>query len=120
MLLIAALAVPVGVVSGCVAWALLRLIGLITNGVFYGRLDTRLVAPGVGHHSPAVLLLAPVTGGLVVGLIARYGSEKVRGHGMPEAIESILLGGSTVAPRVALLKPVSAAIAIGKRTSFQR
>jgi CIC family chloride channel protein len=118
MLLIAALAVPVGAVSACVAWGLLRLIGLITNGVFYGRLDTRLVAPGAVHHNPALLLLAPVAGGLVVGLMARYGSEKIRGHGMPEAIESILLGGSKVAPRVAVLKPVSAAIAIGTGGPF--
>ena len=118
MLLIASLALPVGAVSAVVAWALLRLIGLITNGVFYGRLDTRLVAPGAGHHNPAVLLLAPVAGGLVIGLLARYGSEKIRGHGMPEAIESILLGGSKIQPRVALLKPVSAAVAIGTGGPF--
>ncbi len=118
MLLIAALASLVGAVSAGVAWALLRLIGLITNGIFYGRLGTNLVAPGVGHHSPAVVLLAPVAGGLVIGLMARYGSEKIRGHGMPEAIEAILLGGSKVEPRVAILKPVSSAIAIGTGGPF--
>ncbi len=118
MLLIAALAVPVGAVSACVAWALLRLIGLITNAVFYHRVATRLVAPGVGHHNPAVILLAPIAGGLVIGVMARYGSEKIRGHGMPEAIEAILLGGSKVQPRVAVLKPVSAAIAIGTGGPF--
>jgi chloride channel protein, CIC family len=118
MLLIAALAVPVGAVSACVAWALLKLIGLITNAVFYDRLDTHLVAPGAEHHNPAVVLFAPIAGGLVIGLMARYGSEKIRGHGMPEAIESILLGGSKVQPRVAVLKPVSAAVAIGTGGPF--
>lgn len=118
MILIAALALPVGAVSAVVAWALLRLIGLITNAVFYHRVATDLVAPGVGHHNPAVVLLAPILGGLVIGLMARYGSEKIRGHGMPEAIEAILLGGSKVQPRVAVLKPVSSAIAIGTGGPF--
>jgi len=118
MLLITALALPIGAVSGCVAWVLLRLIGLITNAVFYGRVDSALVAPGVGHHNPFVVLLAPVAGGLVIGLMARFGSEKIRGHGMPEAIEAILLGGSKVQPRVAVLKPVSAAISIGTGGPF--
>jgi H+/Cl- antiporter ClcA len=118
MALITALALPIGAVSACVAWALLRLIGLITNAVFYRRVGTALVSPAVGSHSPWVVLLAPIGGGLVIGLMARYGSEKIRGHGMPEAIESILLGGSKVQPRVALLKPVSAAIAIGTGGPF--
>jgi CIC family chloride channel protein len=118
MLLIAGLAVPVGAASAVVAWALLRLIGLITNLIFYQRFDTALVAPGAGHHNPAVVLLAPVAGGLVIGLMARYGSEKIRGHGMPEAIEAILLGGSKIQPRVALLKPISSAIAIGTGGPF--
>ena len=118
MLVITALAVPVGAVSAGVAWTLLRLIGLITNAVFYGRFGTRLVAPGAEHHNPLLLLAMPVAGGLVIGLMARYGSEKIRGHGMPEAIEAILLGGSRVQPRVAVLKPVSAAVAIGTGGPF--
>jgi H+/Cl- antiporter ClcA len=118
MLLITGLALPVGAVSACVAWALLRLIGLITNGVFYHRVGTSLIAPGGIHHNPALILLAPVAGGLVIGLMARYGSEKIRGHGMPEAIEAILMGGSKVAPRVAVLKPVSSAVAIGTGGPF--
>jgi H+/Cl- antiporter ClcA len=118
MLRIAALAAPVGAVSACVAWALLRLIGLISNAVFYHRIETRLVAPGAGHHNPLVVLLAPILGGLIIGLMARFGSEKIRGHGMPEAIEAILLGGSKVQPRVAALKPVSAAVAIGTGGPF--
>ncbi|MGZ4438260.1 MAG: chloride channel protein [Nocardioidaceae bacterium] len=118
MLLITALAVPVGAVAAGVAWCLLRLIGLVTNAVFYHRVGTALVAPGAGHHDPLLVLLAPVVGGLVIGLMARYGSEKIRGHGMPEAIEAILMGGSKVQPRVAVLKPVSSAVAIGTGGPF--
>ncbi|HVU61298.1 MAG TPA: chloride channel protein [Mycobacteriales bacterium] len=118
LLLIAALALPIGAVSACVSWALLRLIGFITNGVFYHRLDTSLVAPDSHHHNPALVLLAPVAGGLVIGLMARYGSERIRGHGMPETIEAILIGGSRIQPRVAVLKPVSSAIAIGTGGPF--
>jgi CIC family chloride channel protein len=118
VLAILVVALPLGALSALVAFALLRLIGLITNLVFYARVSTRLVAPGAGHHSPWIVLLAPVAGGLIVGLMARYGSEKIRGHGMPEAIESILTGGSRVAPRVAALKPVSAAITIGTGGPF--
>ena len=117
-LVITALAVPVGAVAACVSWALLRLIGLITNVVFYQRVETRLVAPGAVHHNPGLVLCAPIVGGLVIGVMARYGSEKIRGHGMPEAIEAILMGGSKVQPRVAVLKPISSAIAIGTGGPF--
>ena len=118
VLVIVAFAAPVGALSAVVAYALLRLIGLITNLVFYQRVGTSLVAPGAQHHSPALILAAPVLGGLLVGLMARFGSEKIRGHGMPEAIEAILTGGSKVQPRVAALKPLSAAIAIGTGGPF--
>ncbi len=118
LLLIVGLAVPVGAVAAGVSWALLRLIGLITNAVFYQRASTQLVAPGATHHHPLLVLLVPVAGGLVIGLMARYGSQKIRGHGMPEAIEAILMGGSKVQPRVAVLKPVSSAVAIGTGGPF--
>jgi CIC family chloride channel protein len=118
LLVIAAYALPIGALSAAVAWALLRLIGLITNLVFYQRFGTALVAPGDGHHSPALILLAPVCGGLVIGLMARFGSEKIRGHGIPEAIEAILTAGSRVQPRVAVLKPLASAIAIGTGGPF--
>ena len=118
VLLIGAFALPIGALSAGVAWALLRLIGLITNLVFYQRVGTALVAPGEGHHSPFLILLAPVCGGLAIGLMARFGSEKIRGHGIPEAIESILIGESKVQPRVALLKPLASAIAIGTGGPF--
>jgi chloride channel protein, CIC family len=118
VLTIAALALPVGALGACLAWVLLRLIGLITSLVFYGRFGTALVAPGSAPHPPLLILLAPVCGGLVIGLVARFGSEKVRGHGIPEAIESILTAGSRVQPRVAVLKPLSSAIAIGTGGPF--
>ncbi|HWU45379.1 MAG TPA: chloride channel protein [Humibacter sp.] len=118
MLLIAALALPVGALGAVAAWALLRLIGLVTNLVFYWRWDFALVAPGIVHHPWWLILGAPIVGGLVVGLMARYGSEKIRGHGMPEAIEAILTGGSSVQPKVALLKPISAAVSIGTGGPF--
>jgi H+/Cl- antiporter ClcA len=117
-LLITAVALVIGGASAVAAYCLLRLIGLITNLVFYQRLGTALVAPGSGHHSLALILLAPVCGGLAIGLIARFGSEKIRGHGIPEAIESILIGGSKVQPRVAVLKPLASAIAIGTGGPF--
>jgi CIC family chloride channel protein len=115
---ITGLALVVGAAGAGAAYCLLRLIGLITNLVFYQRVSTALVAPGAVHHNPALILLAPVAGGLVVGLMARYGSEKIRGHGMPEAIEAILTGSSRVQPRVAVLKPISAAISIGTGGPF--
>jgi CIC family chloride channel protein len=118
VLVITALALGVGAASGVTAFCLLRLIGLITNAVFYQRLSVSLTAPGAVHHPWWLILFAPIAGGLVIGLMARYGSEKIRGHGMPEAIEAILTGGSRVQPRVAVLKPVSAAISIGTGGPF--
>lgn len=118
MLLITLLAVPVGAAASLAALGLLKLIGLITNLVFYQRFDTALVAPGGSAHPWWLVLTAPVAGALVIGVLARFGSEKIRGHGMPEAIEAILTGESKVAPRVAVLKPVSAAISIGTGGPF--
>ncbi len=118
VLLICALALGVGALSAAVALALQALIGLITNAVFYQRWSSALVAPGSEHHSAWLIVLAPVLGGLIVGLMARYGSEAIRGHGMPEAIDAILRKGSRVSPRVAVLKPISAAVIIGTGGPF--
>jgi CIC family chloride channel protein len=111
-------AVPVGALGALAAWLLLRLIGFITNLVFFQRVSTQLSAPGTTGHPWWLILCAPVVGGLVIGLMARFGSEKIRGHGMPEAIEAILMRRSRVAPRVAVLKPTSAAISIGTGGPF--
>jgi CIC family chloride channel protein len=72
-----------------------------------------MVGPAGSPLSPWIMALIPVAGGLLVGIMAHYGSDKIRGHGIPEAIEAILLRGARVDPKVALLKPISAAIAIG-------
>ncbi len=118
VLQICALSLPVGFLAALAAWCLLRLIGVFTNLFFYGRAATKLVAPGAGSHSWLLILFLPIAGGLVVGLMARFGSEKIRGHGMPEAIEAILTRGSRIEPRVAILKPISAAISIGSGGPF--
>jgi chloride channel protein, CIC family len=114
---ISAIAIVIGVLSAYVAVGLLRLIGLCTNLFFFGRLRTTLVSPA-GHHLGYFIVVIPVIGGLLVGLLARYGSDRIRGHGIPEAIEAILLRGAKVEPKVAVLKPLSAAIAIGSGGPF--
>jgi H+/Cl- antiporter ClcA len=118
MLVITMLALPVGALSAGAAWCLLRLIGLVTNLVFYQRWAVDLVAPGAHRHPWWLVLGAPIVGGLLVGLMARFGSEKIRGHGIPEAIEAILTRGSRVELKVAFLKPISAAISIGTGGPF--
>jgi chloride channel protein, CIC family len=114
---ISLLAMVIGVVCAHVAFALLRLIGLFTNLFYYGRWHTSLVSP-VGNHLGYFSVLVPIGGAFIIGLMARYGSERIRGHGIPEAIESILLNGSRVEPKVALLKPLSSAISIGSGGPF--
>ena len=114
---ISLLAIVIGLLSTGVAWALLRLIGLFTNLFYYQRWDFRLVSPA-GTPLGAWAILVPVAGSLVIGLMARYGSERIRGHGIPEAIESILINGSRVQPRLAFLKPLSSAISIGSGGPF--
>ena len=111
------IAIPVGLLCAVGAFVLLRLIGLFTNLFFYSRWSFQMVSPA-GHHLGMLVLLVPIAGGLIVGLMARYGSEQIRGHGIPEAIESVLMNGSRVAPRLAILKPLSAAIAIGSGGPF--
>jgi H+/Cl- antiporter ClcA len=114
---IALLAVGIGVVSSFVALALLKLIALFTNLFFFQRLSTAPASPADNALGYGVVLV-PVAGALVIGLLARYGSDRIRGHGIPEAIEAILLKGGRVEPKVALLKPLSAAISIGSGGPF--
>jgi H+/Cl- antiporter ClcA/CBS domain-containing protein len=114
---IAGMAIVIGLVGAYVALALLRLIGLFTNLFYYQRLGSALVSPA-GNHMGWWAVLVPVAGGLIIGLMARFGSERIRGHGIPEALESILIGGSKVQPRLAILKPLSAALSIGTGGPF--
>jgi len=111
------LATAIGVLSAFVALALLRMIGLFTNLFFFQRWDTALVSPVDNTLGPFVVLV-PVVGALIIGFMARYGSERIRGHGIPEAIEAILISGSRVEPRLAFLKPLSSAISIGSGGPF--
>jgi H+/Cl- antiporter ClcA len=117
VLLLSLLAIGIGIVSAFVALALLSLIGLFTNLFFFQRWDTTLVSPA--HHTLGLcVVFIPILGALLIGLMARFGSERIRGHGIPEAIEAILINGSRVEPRVALLKPLSSAISIGSGGPF--
>jgi len=116
-LAISALAMGIGALCAFVALALLRLIGLFTNLFYFGRWSTTMVSP-VGNHLGVYSVLVPVAGALIIGVMARYGSERIRGHGIPEAIEAILINGSRVEPKVALLKPISSAISIGSGGPF--
>src|ERR671930_465537 len=114
---ITALAVVIGLVAAFVAAGLLALIGFFTNVFFFQRVAATLVSPA-GHHLGPWVVFVPVAGALVVGVMARYGSERIRGHGIPEAIEAILISGSRVEPKVGLLKPLSSAISIGSGGPF--
>jgi H+/Cl- antiporter ClcA len=114
---ISLIAIVIGVISTYVAWLLLKLIGLITNLAYYHRFDASFASPA-GNQLGVYAIAVPVVGSLIVGFMARYGSERIRGHGIPEAIESILMNGSRVRPRLAILKPLSAAISIGTGGPF--
>ena len=114
---ISLVAIGIGILSAFVALALLRLIGLFTNLFFYQRWSSAFVSPA-GHHLGPIVILVPVVGALIIGFMARYGSERIRGHGIPEAIEAILISGSRIEPRVAFLKPISSAISIGTGGPF--
>jgi H+/Cl- antiporter ClcA/CBS domain-containing protein len=117
VLVLSALAVGIGVVSAFVAYALLWLIAVITNLAYFQRFSSTFTSPA-GNHLGAWAILVPAVGGLIIGLMARYGSEKIRGHGIPEALEAILIGGSRVEPKVAALKPLSSALSIGTGGPF--
>jgi CIC family chloride channel protein len=110
-------AVAVGALAAGVSLALLDMIGFFTNLFYFQRLSVQLVSPN-GNTLGVLAVVIPVGGGLVVGLMARFGSEQIRGHGIPEAMERILINGSQVQPRLAVLKPISSAISIGTGGPF--
>ncbi len=117
VLLLSAMALAIGAFSALVAFALIWLINVITNLSFYHRFSAAPAVPQ-GHHLGYWVVLVPVVGALIIGLMARFGSEKIRGHGIPEALEAILLGRSRISPKVAILKPLSSAISIGTGGPF--
>jgi H+/Cl- antiporter ClcA len=117
VLTIGAFAILIGAISAYVALALLTLIGFFTNLFFFQRFSIAPVTPE-SHTLGPLVILVPVVGALVIGFMARYGSERIRGHGIPEAIEAILINGSRIEPKVALLKPLSSAISIGSGGPF--
>jgi chloride channel protein, CIC family len=115
--LLSGFALFIGVGATFLAVLLLRLIAICTNLFYYHRFSSVYVSPGgspLGHW----MVVVPVLGGVIVGLMARFGSDKIRGHGIPEAIEAILLNRARVDPKIAILKPISAAIAIGSGGPF--
>jgi H+/Cl- antiporter ClcA/CBS domain-containing protein len=116
LLFLTALAVAVGLLAGGAAWVLLHLIALLTNAALFGRVSATLPSLAHFHDSPR-LVIAAVVGGLVIAALARW-SPVIRGHGIPEAMEAVLLRQSRVAPRTAIAKPLSAAIAIGTGGPF--
>ncbi len=117
MVLVSFLAAAIGLVAGGIAFLLYRLIGLLTNISFYGRFVADFTSARHNHLGLWVIPI-PVIGGLIVGVMAKYGSSKIRGHGIPEAMEAVLFNRSRIQPRVAILKPISAAIAIGTGGPF--
>ena len=117
MVLMSALAVLVGAAGAVLSWALLRLIFLATNIFYFHKISVAFADPGSNTLGWKAVFL-PVIGGLLVGLIARYGSDRIRGHGMPEAIEAVLIRGAKVSPKITIFKPLATAIAIGSGGPF--
>lgn len=117
MLLVSLLAAAIGLVAGLIAFALYKLIGLFTNIFFFHRWSADFTS-AQHNHLGCLVIVVPVLGGLIVGVMAKYGTSKIKGHGIPEAMEAVLFNRSRIAPRVAILKPISAAIAIGTGGPF--
>lgn len=117
MLALAMAALVIGTGGAVAAWVLLKLIALATNIGWYGQFSFAPVAIGPAAQGWRTLAV-PVVGSLIIGLMARFGSDKIRGHGIPEAIEAILFGQSRLSPKVAVLKPLSAAVSIGSGGPF--
>jgi len=117
VLLVAAIAVVVALAGVLAGVLLLKLISLVTNLAYFGQFSFAQRSPAdspLGWES----VFIPVLGAIIIGLMARFGSEKIRGHGIPEAMEAILLGRSRLDAKVAVLKPLSSAIAIGSGGPF--
>jgi H+/Cl- antiporter ClcA len=107
----------IGFAAGLIAFALYHLIGLLTNLFFYQKIDFSFASPQYNQLGLFVILV-PATDGLVAGLMIKYGSTKIVGHGIPEAIGSVLLAKSKIEPKVGILKALSAAFTIGSGQPF--
>lgn len=118
VLMISFFAVGLGVVASGIAQGLTYLIGFCTNLFFFHRLSVEFIDPVEAPNWGLWVIAAPVIGGVVVGLMARYGSKAIRGHGIPEAMEQILTNESRIPWRIVFLKPLSSAIAIGSGGPF--
>lgn len=114
---ISLLAIGIGACLSCIARLLIYLIDLVTNLAFYGHFSIAPAIPAT-HHLGLLVLIVPVIGGVIVGLMALYGSKAIRGHGIPEAMEQILVNQSKIKPTITYLKPISSAIAIGTGGPF--
>ena len=117
LILLSSIAVIIGVVCSFVALLLLKMISFFTNVFYYHQFSLEAHAPTNATWGLASIFV-PVAGGLIIGLMARFGSEKIRGHGIPEALEAILFGKSLMKPKIAILKPLSSAISIGSGGPF--
>ena len=117
MIMLSGLGLILGGAGAALAWILLHLIYACTNLFYYQRWSWTFASPAQ-NQLHWLALFVPVVGGLIVGLMARYGSDKIRGHGIPEALESILIHGARISPRVALFKPLGSAVAIGTGGPF--
>ena len=117
LLFISALSIGIAFAAAACAEVLVALINVVTNLAFFGQLSLSFRSPAT-HHLGLLVILVPVIGGLVVGVMARYGSPAIRGHGIPEAMERVLYNESRISPRVTLFKPLSSAIAIGTGGPF--
>lgn len=114
---IGCISIGLGILAGIVARLLFLLIGLITNISFYGKVSFDFSSPAYNQLSYYVILV-PIIGAIIVGFMARYGSAGIRGHGIPEAMEQVILNESRIPPRLTFLKPLSAAISIGTGGPF--
>ncbi len=117
LLVTSLLSILIAVAISFIAKFLVYLINLITNISFHGKFSITEASP-VGNSLGIWVILIPVVGGIVVGLMALYGSKAIRGHGIPEAMEQILTNQSKIRPAITYLKPVSAAISIGSGGPF--
>lgn len=114
---ISALAIGIAVCISFIAKLLVYLINMVTNLAFHSNFSVSPSSPAT-HSLGIWVIIVPVIGGLIVGLMALYGSKAIRGHGIPEAMEQILTNDSKIKPAITYLKPISSAIAIGTGGPF--